>query len=81
MKYVFGIVIIGEVFYVLHRLALWAEKRGWIYYRKAGSSSALGNALLEIQTFFEPSKKHIVEVRKIEHSETETAGDKPSSYP
>lgn len=40
--------------YGLHRIALWAERRGWIYYgNKHGSSGALGSALLESLGFSE----------------------------
>lgn len=53
--------------YVLHRLALGAEARGWIYYRKRrGSSGTLGNAFLEIQSMVEPSKRIVVEERRRE---------------
>jgi len=39
----------------LHRLALWMEDQGWIYYRrKSGSGgSGVGNALHELHSFFE----------------------------
>jgi hypothetical protein len=79
MKYVLGAAIVIAGLYMLHQFGLRAERRGWIYYRKAGSASSLGNALLEVQTFLEPSKRHIVEARVKEHSEIETAGDKPDS--
>ena len=36
--------------YALHRLALWAEQRGWIFYmKKKPSTTALGSAFLEIR--------------------------------
>ena len=75
MKYVLGLIIVIAMFYMLHRLALWAENRGWILYRKAGKSSTLGNALLEVHQLLEPSKKHVLEVR-MEHSEIEATGEK-----
>jgi len=78
MKYVLGAAIAVAGLYILHRFALYAEKRGWIYYRKAGSGSAMGNALLEVQTFMEPSKRYVVEARMMQRSETEAAGDPPN---
>ena len=46
------LALIG-LFYVLHRVALWAEGRGWVYYLNSKpSNSALGNAFLEIQSPF-----------------------------
>ena len=79
MKYVLGAVIVVAGLYILHRLALYAEKRELIYYRKVGSGSALGNALLEVQAFMEPSKRYVVEARMMERSETETTGDPTNS--
>lgn len=44
---VWAAVAAGTV-YGLHRLSLWMEARGWIYYRKKhGSSGGLGTAFLE----------------------------------
>ena len=64
--------------YALHRLALWMERKGWIYYRTRGDGSAAGNALMEIQSIFEPASRHGVEVRKRqEHREEEEGSGAP----
>jgi hypothetical protein len=78
MKYVLvGIAVIGG-FYGLHRLAVWAEARGWIYYReKRGSSGALANAFLEVQSMFEPSARAALEVRVKDDHESDESGDPP----
>lgn len=53
--------------YGAHRLASWAESRGFIHYRKRrGSSGTLGSAFLELQTMIEPSKKIVLEERRRE---------------
>ncbi len=48
--------------YGLHRLALWAEGRGWIYYRThrmpVGSA---GMAMLEITSLLDPAAEYVVE--------------------
>jgi hypothetical protein len=65
--------------YGLHRIAVWAERRGWIYYRgKHGSSGSLGSALLEMQAIIEPSKRHVLEERTKDASDTQDAGDPPA---
>ena len=80
MKIIIGIVAAGAAFIFLDRLLLKMESRGWIYYRKSKPSrSSLGNAFLEIQSFLEPSKKQIVEVRKEDKKEQAEAGDPPES--
>lgn len=59
----------------LHRAALYAESRGWIYYnRKRGSSGTLGNAFLEVQTLLEPSKRIVLEERRREPRDDDEAG-------
>jgi hypothetical protein len=79
MKYaLFGLAVLGGS-YCLHRIAVWAERRGWIYYRtKRGSSGALGNALLEVQAIMEPSKQYVLEERVRDDAEADEAGDPPA---
>lgn len=68
------------VLYGLHRLALEAEDRGWIYYlRRKPSSSALGNAFLEVQSLVEPEKRQLAEIRKAEEVEEDDQGDPPET--
>ncbi len=56
-------VVVG--LYELHRLALWAEQRGWIYYRrKRAGGDALGNAFLELQSLAQPDRKHVLDARR-----------------
>lgn len=69
-------VVLGG--YGLHRLASWAESRGWIYYlKRRGSSGTLGNAFLELQTMIDPSKKIVLEERRREVHEEDDEGDPP----
>lgn len=78
MRYaIWGLGVVAGL-YCLHRIGLWAEKRGWIYYRKKhGGSGALGNVLLEMQAIIEPSKRYVLEERTKAGSETQEAGDPP----
>jgi hypothetical protein len=62
----------------LHFLALWLERRGWLYYKhRKSSSTRLGNAFLEIQSILEPNKRHIIAVRDEMKRESEQPGDEP----
>jgi hypothetical protein len=80
MKYmILGILAVAGI-YSIHRLALWAEERAWIYYRKkGGGSGTLGNALLELQTFLEPSKRHILDEHVKKDPDAQDSGDKPKT--
>lgn len=69
--------------YCLHRLAVWAEDRGWIYYRKGhGRSASAMSAAQELQSILQPSAKHVADARRYEelHREaSETAGNGPGA--
>jgi len=54
-------VLFGLV--VVDRALLWCERRGWIYYRHSRRHSA-GMALLNIEAFFQPSRRHVIELRQ-----------------
>jgi len=78
---IWGVITVGGLC-ALHRLALWAETRGWINYRRRrGGSGALGTALLEVQRILEPSKRHVVEERVRKRPSTQESGDKPVAGP
>ena len=71
-------IVIAIALYGLHRLALWAEDRGYIYYlEKQQSPGTLGNAFLETQALIEPNKKAMVEALRDEHEEQADSGDPP----
>ena len=76
-------IIFGVAFilFILDRIALWMEARGWLYYRKTKHrpGGTIGNALLEIHTMFEPAKRNILEERKQEKEEKSEAGDPPEA--
>lgn len=63
-----------------HRLFCWMDQRGWIYYRRRrGTSAALGNALLQVQTFYQPAVQELLEARLEEPAEAAESGDPPDS--
>ena len=45
--------------YVLHRVALWAERRGWIYYRNTRRPPGVGLGLLA--PIYNPGMEHVIE--------------------
>ena len=56
----------------LHRLALY-------YLRRQTSTSALGNAVLELQSIIEPEKQRLVEVQRAEEVEEDAQGEPPKA--
>ena len=65
--------------FVVDRLLLKAEARGWIYWRKKkGSHGMPASAFLEVQQIFEPDKKYVLEVQQEQAPEEEESGDPPT---
>lgn len=48
----------------LDRLALWLERRGWLYYRHRRPTSGPRTAMLALQSILEPDKQHVVESQR-----------------
>ncbi len=65
--------------YALHRLALWAESRGWLYYRQ--KARFRGSSIGLIEEIYNPAAEHVFEERSGERARGDTAergsGDPP----
>jgi len=56
-------IILG--FYLLHRLCLWLEANGWIYYiNKKAENGTLGSTLQELNALLNPSVRHTIEMKQ-----------------
>lgn len=56
--WVLGAVV---VLLVLDRIALWAESRGWIYWRRRSGGGGGGGVFADVFLLFQPSRQHVVE--------------------
>jgi hypothetical protein len=63
--------------FVVDRLLLAAEGRGFVYYRKVKARGAAGAALAELHSFVEPHADEVVVVmeQQREREDTDDAGD------
>lgn len=52
-------VAIALCLYGLHRLALWAERRGWLYYKNKKRPPGVGLGLLA--PIYNPALQHVIE--------------------
>jgi O-acetyl-ADP-ribose deacetylase (regulator of RNase III) len=78
MRIFLYVALIGLVLYGLHRLALWMEKRGWLYYvNSKRSTSTLSTAFLEVQSIVDPAKKLVLEAMYEDQSEESGFGAPP----
>jgi hypothetical protein len=72
------VVGVAAVLYVLDRLLLAAEDRGWIYWRRSKPSPGTrAGALMELHALLEPDRKHTAEVLREETHEEDDEGDPP----
>jgi hypothetical protein len=62
--------------FAVDRLALWAEAKGWIYWRKKkASTGALGSALMEMNVIANPSAEHVIVAKDAKKFEERQNGD------
>ncbi len=80
MWLVFVLAVAGLVLvaYLLHRAALWAEGRGWIYYKTKRRPGGAGLSL--IGQIYQPSIEHVVEAQQAERikADHDDSGDPPN---
>ena len=63
---------------VIDRLALWAEARGWICWRrKKAQTGALGSALMEMNVITNPSAQHVIDAKDAKKLEERENDDPP----
>ena len=63
--------------YVSQRVTRWMHRRGWIQWKLRGTSSALGNAVMGVQVFYQPQVKEVLEARLAQEVEARESGDPP----
>jgi len=70
---------VAAALYGLHRLALWLEARGLLYYRNKKSESGAAGSFVALQQFLEPQVKHVrhVQEQKRHRCEDEGGGAQP----
>lgn len=80
---VLGLLGIAAALFLLDRLGLWMERRGWIFYRKRKPSGLAPAAFLELQKMVEPTARHVLEIKREPRVELKqpTDGDPPSILP
>ena len=63
---------------VFHATTRWLHRRGWITWQPPrGTSSALGNAVMGVQSIFQPPVRDVLEARLHDTREDDDSGDPP----
>jgi hypothetical protein len=68
-----GIVGGAAVLYGLHRLCLWLEQRGWLYYMYRKPTSSVASCFVAVQQAIEPAVKHVHEMKETRRTPTSDA--------
>lgn len=67
--------------YLLHRLALWLERRGWLFYlHRRSTTSAVGSVFSELHSVLDPGHRHAVEEQAREAQSQDDSGDPPDPW-
>ena len=53
--------------YGLHRLGLWMEDRGYIYYWHKKPSGSAAGSFVAFQRLIEPQAQHVIQVARVNH--------------
>jgi hypothetical protein len=82
VKLLLGVAGLAAAVFVVDRLLLWMERRGWIDYRRTYpgrfNPAQVGPAFLAIQGLLEPEKRHAAEEQTALRTERDdTEGGKP----
>jgi hypothetical protein len=54
----------GPTLYGLHRLCLWLEDRGLLYYKHKKPSSSAAGCLVGLQKALEPQAQHVLQIKE-----------------
>lgn len=75
MQIALWIVGVVVALFALDRLGVWAESKGWIYWRRKPQSGAIGAALMELNSFTNPAAEHVVVAKDAKKLEEKDNGD------
>lgn len=68
----------AALLFLLDRLLLKMEERGWIYYRKKqGHADRLGDAAFRVQAMLEPDKQYVIQEKERAKEERRDSGAPP----
>lgn len=77
MRWILFGVLIAFAGYGLHRLALIADRRGWIYYRTKPPLGAGSIAAMRATVVFDPTLEHVIEEVVSDRRVVDETGEPP----
>ena len=67
--------------YGLHRLALWLEEHGWLFYKHKKPSSSAVSCFVALQQALEPPIQHVLHVNEEKRRHTEQGAPGKADLP
>jgi hypothetical protein len=60
-----GLILVGgaAAVYGFHRLGLWLEERGWLYYKHKKPNSSPASCFLALQKALEPQTQYVLQIK------------------
>jgi hypothetical protein len=78
-----GLLVVGAAagLYGLHRLGLWLEERGWLYYRHRSPTSTMAGCFVALQQALEPPTRYVIVARETRRHTAEEPPGKDVAEP
>ncbi|MES1156226.1 MAG: hypothetical protein ABUL73_00480 [Alphaproteobacteria bacterium] len=78
MQWIFALAAVVLALFAIDQIALWAERRGWIYWRKTkGRRGGVGDVFLGVEAGLNPRADYVVQAKQAKKREDRGAGDPP----
>jgi len=68
---------VGAALYGVHRLATYADRKGWIYYRTKPPAGAGSQAIMRATAMFDPTIEHVIEEVTSDRLVVDESGEPP----
>lgn len=68
---------VSAVLYGVHRLAIYADGKGWIYYRTKPPAGAGSRAIMRASAVFDPTIEHVIEEVTSDRLVIDESGEPP----
>ena len=73
------IIVSAAAIVAADQLLLWAERRGWVYWRKTkGRRGGMGDVFSGVEASMNPRAEHVQVAKQTKRREDRSAGDPPS---
>lgn len=78
MQIALWVIGIAVALFAIDQLALWAERKGWIYWRKTKRrGSAMSDVLTGLDAVTNPAAQHVADAKQAKKLEERDNGDPP----